>query len=735
MQEMKRIFRRKNMLFLLLCTVANLCLFFYSETRPDRIFSDAGSIARYRALLAEVQSMPPHSAEAYVEKLNKQAKAGRLEKEAQITTFLAEKIEYVSNYPQSISYVMENARKINRFSIFTKPNSFSYYNIQKTIQDFDRMTGLELLPDNDLATEAMAGYSGISYIAFLYILYILYQLLDERQNGMLPMIHAGSGGRVRLAVVRQLAIAGVALLSLLVLFLTTAVCAFSRYGGVSDLMNPVQTIASFSKYVYGHSKLEYLILSFFKTALVLYALSCLVWLLLVAFRDRKLVLGAMAGVYGLEYLLYTKISIHSAYRLFHHINILSLFSFGDISRRYLNVGAGRLVFPVEGVILLACAVLSILASIAAVLLYARLRPKTARVFWERFTGKIRIWGQKKLCQCPVIIKELYKILTAKNAFLLILLLLVLSVYFCADSRMHFSEAQQQLDRKYLEMGGKDYTALASYCDEIKSRLEQAQQEMKLLSAPDQQGARTEEYIEASLAFTAVQTEYRAVSEYVNKLAYLEELEANTGIHGYMMSDRGYEEILGKHAWTREFILLLCLSCVVVLLLSETFHMEYGSRMYHLMRSTENGRGWVFTRKCIAGMIAVSALFVLTYSIDFFYWIHYYGLPYLTAPVQSLYAMEQYPFELTILGYLLLRWLLLYVFVVMNAAFVTLLMLLAGSGNGKGLLTAAVAVVLAGSFVVLSAGMTAIYLFLPAMAAAAVLFLALGANCWRKKALI
>ena len=50
-------------------------------------------------------------------------------------------------------------------------------------------------------------------------------------------------------------------------------------------------------------------------------------------------------------------------------------------------------------------------------------------------------------------------------------------------------------------------------------------------------------------------------EFEQKREYLDTLKEETGIDGYMMSDRGYEEIFGKYGKAREIVLLMALLCV------------------------------------------------------------------------------------------------------------------------------------------------------------------------------
>ena len=80
---------------------------------------------------------------------------------------------------------MANAENMKRFRIFSKQNTFSYSNILRTAQDFERVQNVELKLDNDKGADAFVHYNLMYYIAAALMVAVIYSLFDERENGCL----------------------------------------------------------------------------------------------------------------------------------------------------------------------------------------------------------------------------------------------------------------------------------------------------------------------------------------------------------------------------------------------------------------------------------------------------------------------------------------------------------------------------------------------------------------------
>lgn len=703
MQELKRIACKKNIIIFLTCIAVNLFLFINAQRHVYNGLNLREYAGAYDRLLEACLQTDTDKAEKLLEAYINGSEEYNNTAEQKSAQRLYEKIEYIKTYREKIDYVIKNAEHKSRFSVFYNKNSYSYYNIKKTLLDFEKMSDIELSLQNDLAVESFFDYKWINGVAFIFMLFILYQLPQERANGMLPLTRTASGGRGRLAVCRQLIIAGLTALSVTVMYISTLICSFLIYGASDNINAPIQTLQSFSMYTHANSQLDFLIISCLKNILVVYTIVCIVWLLLAVFKDRKTVIIIMAAICGAEYLFYKKIEIQSVYRMLRHINIFNLLSFNDISMGYLNTGIRSWVVSVESLILYACSAVCIACSVAAVIIFEKMNKGIEINVLRRSLWNIEIFCQKVVAGMPMLLKEIYKIVFSRSSIIIIVLLVALTVYFCRDSKMNFSQAQNQLDKKYSQMGGADYSELEEEALSTKERYIEAQnRKLQLINYSGDE--EHEAYIEAFEESMELETQVKAYSEIYTKLSYLDELKASSGINGYMMSDRGYEELIGKYGESREIKILFCLSCAVILILSEGFRREYETKMAALLYMSANGRAKLFVEKMAAGLVVTLFLFVLTYVIDWFYLVRFYDFQYMDAPVQSLTFMRNCTLNINIMDYIVLQFIMIYLFVMTLAAFICCVMIFVNNKNEKAAISAAVVISMLCSWTVLKWGM-------------------------------
>jgi hypothetical protein len=138
--------------------------------------------------------------------------------------------------------------------------------------------------------------------------------------------------------------------------------------------------------------------------------------------------------------------------------------------------------------------------------------------------------------------------------------------------MAFSDNSRERDRIYLEKGGADYSQISALIDERRADYMQAVE--KSMEASEQYGngeIGIDELSQINSTVSIYASRYAAVREFEQKQEYLENLKEETGIDGYMMSDRGYEEILASTERQERLFFLwlcLCLLCLLFLRISE-----------------------------------------------------------------------------------------------------------------------------------------------------------------------
>ena len=202
MGEVKRVFHKKMWILIAVAVLGNLCLFLYSELAgrsltemffaagqklveryenmsleqaQERLGTEFSNIRKYAKILKQENSQEETKNTAQNEMQNSQTAENAAQKQtseellsevdegsremiayhqsltAQQQTQLElqlkqlrSKLEYLNGYETSIDTVMANAENMKRFRIFSKQNTFSYSNILRTAQDFERVQNVEL---------------------------------------------------------------------------------------------------------------------------------------------------------------------------------------------------------------------------------------------------------------------------------------------------------------------------------------------------------------------------------------------------------------------------------------------------------------------------------------------------------------------------------------------------------------------------------------------------------------
>lgn len=568
---------------------------------------------------------------------------------------LKSKLEYLIGYHNGISQIITNAANLKKFSIFSKPDSFSYNNIIKTANDFKSVQDLSLSLVNNKAIESFLNYYNMYYIAFGLMLVIIYGLFSERENGMWSMVHSSSNGRTRLTFKRlillMLSSAGITAL----LYFTTLFTSLLLYGGWKDLIAPIQSIEKYYKFTYLMSIRHYIFNNFVISWFAIFTVCVVLWMLFVLFRNRNHALIFTGVFVGTEVLLFNKIEVQSVYNALKYINIINLFQMNEIYGTYNNWGFKTHVYSVLQITFTVLLLSLIIAGIIAILRASLMKPSSRQTLIAKFVSMINQQYQKVFTRLPITIKEVHKLIITGKGIWVVAAVLIIALYFTSSGKMSFTDSQVEYDKMYLEHGGKDYTYIQNYVDKQNQKYDDAKQKLNETAIRYENGeVDLKTYANAVSNVQMAATYMKSIEEFSEKINYLENIQQNYGIEGFLISDRGYEEIFGQYGNQRELILLLSLVIGIMIIISETISMEHRTGMEIIVRSCEKGRQWIFFRKIIACMLFTTILFILVYGIDFWNLYHIYGMPYLNAPVMSLTFMEGCKFHVSILTWIVIR---------------------------------------------------------------------------------
>ena len=241
-----------------------------------------------------------------------------------------------------------------------------------------------------------------------------------------------------------------------------------------------------------------------------------------------------------------------------------------------------------------------------------------------------------------------------RGFTVIVVLLLVVMYFISYGKMAFSDNSRERDRIYLEKGGADYSQISALIDERRADYMQAvEKSMEAVEQYENGEIEIDELSQINSTVSIYASRYAAVREFEQKQEYLENLKEETGIDGYMMSDRGYEEIFGKYGKARETVLLMALLVSVVLIVSENIGIETSTGTKYIVNAA-SGKNTVKVKRIVASLVLCIVLYVFVYGIDMIHLRSYYGMPYTDAPLMSLTFMRDCGLHITVGTFMVIR---------------------------------------------------------------------------------
>ena len=178
--------------------------------------------------------------------------------EQHLLSEILEQVSAVAHYEDYLNRIGEEAKIMTSSSLFGKPGTFSYRNIEKTPPVYEHLKGT-VLPAEDSEGMLLATGSRITDLLLLCLFVVLglSMLIGEREDGTLLLIKPMKRGYLdtiaaKLALMLCLAAAGT------VLFYGTDFLIAEKTLGLGDLSRPVQSLRGFLTSPYAMTAGQYL---------------------------------------------------------------------------------------------------------------------------------------------------------------------------------------------------------------------------------------------------------------------------------------------------------------------------------------------------------------------------------------------------------------------------------------------------------------------------------------------
>lgn len=578
-----------------------------------------------------------------------------------VLSYLQQQYQYIRDYDAFLSEMPARAESLTSISVFTKPNSFSYRHILKSVEDYGRLDGISIAADYSQGVLALTEdrYTIVFLLVLmLFVAGVLYP--EEVDSRMITLLTSNKKGRLPLALAKWMTLTLFAVLTALIVSLGKTIIA-GKVLGFGDFSRQIQSISYFRNCCHwltvggflGRTVLFWVLVMVFASGL----LSLVFWL----FRDARFS-GGIYGVYLLiSYLAYWFIDDASIWNIWKFINP---FSFADVSGRFssyqnLNFFGYPISVFVSGGVAFAIVLGIILTgyfmaftrcyqiNLPSVRLHRKTRIKGSTGLWlhEMF----RLW----IGNYGIVILAVLMVINYRNTEKSELLLDEDDYNYYAYSQQIRGEITPETDL-WIAQETEKFTGISAKSAELVSLYKQGEideytylkesQELELLSKKDK-------------AFSEISSQYRELKEVQER-----------GVPVHFINAIATNAMFGnmpRYVWSGMLLLLVC-----VFSLCGMFSNDYQTNMIYLVHTTRKGRSSVFLAK-YGMMLILYSLGFLCLALSLWYnWVVTYQMYDWGAPLQSISQFTQVKGNISIIGFIVLWFIQMYLsgcaFVILQA---------------------------------------------------------------------
>lgn len=558
--------------------------------------------------------------------------------------------EYIDSYPKFLESVQNNADNYNTLAALQ--GGFSAENIRKTAKDYEKLS--DVLPQfgENKGFVLLSGYLTGDIVIIVVTLLIATGFSEERKKGLTTLIRSTKHGRKLLSLQRCGVIIITAIVSSLFMHLSCfAVAQFSC--GDMEVFRPIQSVPEFSLCPYSITILDYLIYSVLIKAFV--ASICGLFLYLISSVIESVISFGLCGI-GLivEYLLYSIILPTDRLAVLKFCNIVALLRTDIFFNEYCNLNIFGNAVNFFTCAFVMTAILFVVIFISCIIFTSS--RITEWNFGTKLLQKISKFISKKAPTLPLPLWEVKKVFINQKGGIILAVVLYVAISSAFQYRYLIPMYTDVEETYYMKYSGEINSKLQ---EDMTDEYEKLQEEYNTLN---------EEYLSKfeTDGFTEEVAELEEELEYIGEnLTVLEmlidevqnalEYTAKTGITVQLIKPRLYKLLLlNDTATTNKNALYIMIAMVGIFagICANEKHCNMGS----ILKTSMKGRGKLTTIKLfiIAFMSIILTLAIYAPQVLL---IGTEGYNDLDAMAQSLEFLRFFPFPVTILGYLIIMFII------------------------------------------------------------------------------
>ena len=578
-----------------------------------------------------------------------------------VLSYLQQQYQYIKDYDAFLSEMPARAESLTSISIFTKPDSFSYRHILKSVEDYGHLDGISIVADYSQGVLALTGdrYTILFLLVLmLFVAGVLYP--EEVDSRMITLLTANKEGRLPLAFAKWMTLTLFSVFTALIVSLGKIIIA-GKVLGFGDLSRPLQSVSYFRNCCHwltvggflGRTVLFWVLVMVFAGGL----LSLVFWL----FRDVRFS-GGIYGVYLLvSYLAYRFIDDASIWNTWKFINP---FSFADVSGRFSSYqNLNFFGYPISVFVSGGVAFAIVLGIILAGYLMAFARCYQIKLPSVRLYRKNRIKGSTRLWQ-----HEMFRLWIGNYGIVILAVLMVINYRNTEKSELLLDEDEYNYYAYSQQIRGEITPETDLWIEQETEKFSSIPEKSAELVNLYKQGEIDEyTYLKETNALEQYSKKQKAFNKISSQYWELKEVQAR-GIPVHFINTIATNAMFGdmpRYVWSGMLLLLVC-----VFSLCGMFSNDYQTNMIFLVHSTRKGRSSVFFAK-YGMMLILYSLGFLCLALSLWYnWVVTYQMYDWGAPLQSISQFTQVKGNLSIIGFIVMWFIQMYLsgcaFVILQA---------------------------------------------------------------------
>jgi ABC-type transport system involved in multi-copper enzyme maturation permease subunit len=566
--------------------------------------------------------------------------SGSIEKDSGLIHNIYNQINYIHGYRDYIASMTDRMNEMLSVSVFYQKGTFAYRNIVKTPQDFAPLEDIPLKLDTDAGVVRSTDYALTDvFVIGIALLLCIYLISVEKERKLLLLVKSTRYGRGR-SIAAKLALLVLSVAALSFVFYGANILIARQVFGLGDLGRYVQSISDFRGCTAPLTVGQYLLVFLASKAFAAALISLAVFTVILLSSSSSFAYAVIAAGFAAEWAAWQFIPVTS---WVNHLKFINLFGFLDAFSLYSNY-QNLNVFgqPVNVRLLFVTAAPACMALLAALcyVAFTRFRYTEKIGFIARAIDRVRKLFARLPGAVSLFSHELYKLLVAQKALLILLLLLAMQ-YYAVSGYFVVRDSDRAIYQHYLmEVGGEVTDGTRAYIAEEQAKFDNAGVALQQAAEDLRNGVITQaEYDGAAARASVLQQRATAFGWITAQYDYINGLR-DKGIDAWFVDPMGYTQLFSLNGYGGDVNNQLLLTAAVIACLAAAFAHDNAIRAKKIVVACREGRGRDIAHRYLACYLVALAAAALVYGAQLHNICSWYHLKDWGAPVQSVMAFDR-----------------------------------------------------------------------------------------------